>query len=77
VPQEREIFPRLTAEENLLMGARKVPGRIFEMFPVLRSMLGRCCVRRSRGARRSSRGSGAPDRAAHVVARRRDPATAI
>ncbi|MGA8007334.1 MAG: urea ABC transporter ATP-binding subunit UrtE [Burkholderiales bacterium] len=41
VPQGREIFPRLTVEENLLMGARKVPERIFEMFPVLKSMLGR------------------------------------
>ena len=41
VPQGREIFPRLTVEENLLMGAPKVPERIFEMFPVLRSMLGR------------------------------------
>jgi len=41
VPQGREIFPRLTVEENLLMGAPKIPERIFEMFPVLRSMLGR------------------------------------
>jgi len=41
VPQGREIFPRLTVEENLLMGARRVPQRIFEMFPVLRAMLGR------------------------------------
>ena len=41
VPQGREIFPRLTVEENLLMGARKVPARIFEMFPVLKTMLGR------------------------------------
>ena len=41
VPQGREIFPRLTVEENLLMGAPKVPERIFEMFPVLNSMLGR------------------------------------
>ncbi len=41
VPQGREIFPRLTVEENLLMGAARVPGRIFEMFPVLRQMLGR------------------------------------
>jgi urea transport system ATP-binding protein len=41
VPQGREIFPRLTVEENLLMGAPKVPERIFEMFPVLKSMLGR------------------------------------
>jgi urea transport system ATP-binding protein len=41
VPQGREIFPRLTVEENLLMGAPSVPARIYEMFPVLRQMLGR------------------------------------
>jgi urea transport system ATP-binding protein len=41
VPQGREIFPRLTVEENLLIGARRVPPRIFEMFPVLKTMLGR------------------------------------
>src|SRR5262245_44440604 len=41
VPQGREIFPRLTVEENLLMGAPSVPGRIYEMFPVLKQMLGR------------------------------------
>ena len=41
VPQGREIFPRLTVEENLLIGARRVPQRIFEMFPVLKTMLGR------------------------------------
>jgi len=41
VPQGREIFPRLTVEENLLMGAPRVPARIYEMFPVLRQMLGR------------------------------------
>ena len=41
VPQGREIFPRLTVEENLLMGARRVPARVFEMFPVLKTMLGR------------------------------------
>jgi urea transport system ATP-binding protein len=41
VPQGREIFPRLTVEENLLMGASRVPERIFAMFPVLKSMLGR------------------------------------
>ncbi|MGQ0652394.1 MAG: ATP-binding cassette domain-containing protein, partial [Betaproteobacteria bacterium] len=39
VPQGREIFPRLTVEENLLMGAATVPERIYEMFPVLKSML--------------------------------------
>jgi urea transport system ATP-binding protein len=47
VPQGREIFPRLTVEENLLMGlatkprGARLPGRIFELFPVLRTMLGR------------------------------------
>ena len=47
VPQGREIFPRLTVEENLRMGLAtqprraRVPERIFEMFPVLRQMLGR------------------------------------
>ena len=47
VPQGREIFPRLTVEENLLMGlatrpgSARIPGRIFEMFPVLKDMLGR------------------------------------
>ena len=49
VPQGREIFPRLTVEENLLMGlATKKRGssagiapEIFEMFPVLKSMLAR------------------------------------
>ena len=44
VPQGREIFPRLTVEENLLMGlATKprrspIPARIFDMFPVLKTM---------------------------------------
>ena len=47
VPQGREIFPRLTVEENLLMGlaplprARTIPAHIFELFPVLKSMLRR------------------------------------
>jgi urea transport system ATP-binding protein len=42
VPQGREIFARLTVEENLRMAAAgAVPERIFEMFPVLRQMLGR------------------------------------
>jgi urea transport system ATP-binding protein len=47
VPQGREIFPRLTVEENLQMGLATlprgsvVPPRIFEMFPVLRQMMGR------------------------------------
>ena len=47
VPQGREIFARLSVEENLQMGlatrprGEKVPARIFEMFPVLKQMLGR------------------------------------
>lgn len=49
VPQGREIFPRLTVEENLLTGlsrlsgsaARQVPAHIFDMFPVLRDMRNR------------------------------------
>jgi urea transport system ATP-binding protein len=41
VPQGREIFPRLSVEENLLMGAKRIPERVFELFPVLRQMLRR------------------------------------
>ena len=47
VPQGREIFPRLTVEENLLMGlatksgSARIPARTFEMFPVLKDMLNR------------------------------------
>jgi len=47
VPQGREIFPRLTVEENLAMGLATRPRgtdlsqRILEMFPVLGQMLHR------------------------------------
>ena len=48
VPQGREIFAQLTVEENLQVGLqarrdkrRKIPERIFELFPVLKEMLGR------------------------------------
>ena len=47
VPQGREIFPRLTVEENLRMGlaaqgrGSSLPERIFELFPVLKQMLHR------------------------------------
>jgi len=49
VPQGREIFNRLTVEENLLMGlapvagraARRLPEHILETFPVLKAMLRR------------------------------------
>ncbi len=49
VPQGREIFPRLTVEENLMMGlatkksgsAADIPAEIFDMFPVLKSMKNR------------------------------------
>jgi urea transport system ATP-binding protein len=49
VPQGREIFPRLTVEENLMMGmatksgkaAAKIRDEVYELFPVLREMLHR------------------------------------
>jgi urea transport system ATP-binding protein len=47
VPQGREIFPRLTVEENLEMGlatrppGSRIPARVFELFPVLKTMQGR------------------------------------
>jgi urea transport system ATP-binding protein len=46
VPQGREIFPRLTVEENILMalamhGESDIPDDIFQMFPVLKQMLRR------------------------------------
>ena len=48
VPQGRQIFPLLTVEENLLIGlparrdgSRKIPELIYELFPVLKEMLGR------------------------------------
>jgi urea transport system ATP-binding protein len=47
VPQGREIFPQLTVGENLELGVvargkrSKLPERVFELFPVLKSMLHR------------------------------------
>jgi urea transport system ATP-binding protein len=47
VPQGREVFSRLTVEENLRMGlatqpgATPVPAELFELFPVLKQMLAR------------------------------------
>ena len=47
VPQGREIFARLTVAENLQMGlatkprSAAIPPEIFEMFPVLKTMLNR------------------------------------
>lgn len=49
VPQGREIFARLTVEENLLMGmatksgrkASTIRGEVYELFPVLKEMLHR------------------------------------
>jgi hypothetical protein len=46
VPQGREIFGRLTVEENLRMGlarfggkaGREIPASVYEMFPVLYDM---------------------------------------
>jgi urea transport system ATP-binding protein len=48
VPQGREIFSQLTVEENLRIGLgvrknglRKIPSRIYDLFPVLKKMLNR------------------------------------
>lgn len=48
VPQGREIFPLLTVRENLetgfaplKRGEKSIPDEVFELFPVLKSMLGR------------------------------------
>ncbi len=47
VPQGREIFGRLTVEENLRMGlayksgSTPIPAELFELFPVLKQMINR------------------------------------
>ncbi len=48
VPQGRQIFPMLSVEENLQIGlparrdkVRKVPDFVYELFPLLKEMLGR------------------------------------
>ena len=49
VPQGRDIFARMTVQENLLMGmatmsrreAATIAGEVYELFPVLKAMLGR------------------------------------
>ncbi len=50
VPQGRDIIPRLTVKENLILGLealpvrskkKEIPEEIFELFPVLKTMLGR------------------------------------
>jgi len=48
VPQGRQIFPLLTVEENLRIGlsaargnGKEIPELIFQLFPVLKEMLGR------------------------------------
>ena len=47
VPQGREIFARLTVEENLLMGlasksgSTPIPPELYELFPVLKQMIKR------------------------------------
>ena len=45
VPQGRQIFPKLTVEENLRVGlqacrgaVRKIPDEVYELFPVLKEM---------------------------------------
>jgi len=51
VPQGRDIIPRLTIEENLILGMealgdrapklKNIPDEIFDIFPVLKTMLNR------------------------------------
>lgn len=48
VPQGRQIFPKLTVEENLRVGleaarngSRSIPEDVYEIFPILKSMAGR------------------------------------
>jgi len=48
VPQGRDIFPLLTVRENLETGFavlarrdRRIPDEVFELFPILKTMLGR------------------------------------
>jgi len=48
VPQGRQVFPRLTVAENLQLGLsarrdgkKRVPDAVFELFPILRELLGR------------------------------------
>ena len=48
IPQGREIFPQLTVEENLRLGltthgsgAKEIPEKVFDLFPVLKKMLKR------------------------------------
>ena len=48
VPQGREVFPLLTVRENLETGfarlpreERRIPEDVFNLFPILREMLGR------------------------------------
>ena len=47
VPQGREIFSRLTVQDNLLMGlayksaSTPIPAKLFELFPVLKQMISR------------------------------------
>ncbi|MGI0482097.1 urea ABC transporter ATP-binding subunit UrtE [Geminocystis sp. CENA526] len=51
VPQGRDVIPRLTVKENLILGLeaipknvkvkKEIPAEIFELFPVLKTMLNR------------------------------------
>ena len=79
VPQGRDIFGRLTVEENLLVGAAskrgvsQVPERIYRLFPVLKDMLQtprRRFVGRPTTATRNR--SSADERAAALDSRRAD-----
>jgi len=57
VPEDRQVFPEHSVEDNLLIGAKKGPGgednwplsRIFEVFPLLVPLRGRMAGRLSGG----------------------------
>jgi urea transport system ATP-binding protein len=48
IPQGREVIPRFTVRENILMGTfarpdgkRDIPGHVFELFPILKDFINR------------------------------------
>lgn len=57
VPEDRQVFPDHTVEDNLIVGAKRGPGgaahftvaRIYEVFPILAGMKGRLAGRLSGG----------------------------
>jgi ABC-type Fe3+/spermidine/putrescine transport system ATPase subunit len=83
VPQGREIFARLTVEENLRMGlaykpgSTPIPAELFELFPVLKQMLHRAaatCRRAAAAAGHCPRAGRRPQAADPGRTHRRHPA---